>query len=73
MPKTKRQSFKSYYKEFRGLKESGCRLFYPEGNETTPKCLAETMAYDTAATYMRDNLYDQEGRVKKVSFMRIGL
>ena len=68
-----RKRYKAYFKEFRYLKEEGCRFYYPDGVEVSPKFLAEKIAYDTNATYMRDPIYDQEGKVMRISFTRIAL
>ena len=73
MNSDRRRSYDAYYKEFCSLWESGCRLYYQDGYETSPRRLAETMALDTHATYMRDQIYDAEGRLCRIDFMRIGL
>lgn len=53
-------------------KQKGCVLCYPGFSEIKPKKLAEMMAYDTAATYMRDVCRDEGGPVR-ISFNRIEL
>ena len=68
-----RKRYKTYYKEFRKLKQKGCRFYYPDGKEVSPKFLAEKIAYDTDATYMRDHIYDRKGKVMRISFTRVSL
>ncbi|MDO4804412.1 MAG: hypothetical protein Q4A32_06295 [Lachnospiraceae bacterium] len=68
-----RKRYKAYFKEFRHLREEGCRFYYPDGTEVSPKFLAEKIAYDTDATYMRDHIYDQERKVMRISFTRIAI
>lgn len=71
--KDQSRDYKSYRREFRALRESGCELYYPEGVRIKPADLAETIAGDPGATYMRDTVYDRKGRAKSISFVRIGL
>lgn len=66
------ETYQSYRREFRRLKAEGCVLCYPGFSEIKPKKLAEMMAYDTAATYMRDVCRDEGGPVR-ISFNRIEL
>ena len=68
-----RKRYKAYFKEFKRLRKEGCRFYYPDGPEVSPKFLAEKIAYDTGATYMRDHDYDREGKVMRISFTRIAL
>ena len=68
---TGRKRYKAYFKEFRHLKEEGCRFYYPDGREVSPRYLAEKIAYDTNATYMRDHHYDQKRKVMRISFTRV--
>ena len=68
-----RKRYKAYFKEFRHLEKEGCRFYYPDGTEVSPKFLAEKIAYDTAATYMRDHTYDRERKVMRISFTRVEL
>ncbi|MBP3877085.1 MAG: hypothetical protein J6E44_03910 [Lachnospiraceae bacterium] len=71
MSKSQSRSYKSFRREFKALHDSGCRLFYPENREIRPADLAETIAKDPDATYMRDEVYDRKGRMIKVHFTRI--
>ncbi len=64
-------AYRSYLKEFRHLKETGCELIYPTGEAIGPRRLAETMVRDSAATYMRDYEFNGEGRPIKVTFTRV--
>ncbi|MDO4614200.1 MAG: hypothetical protein Q4B15_01060 [Lachnospiraceae bacterium] len=69
----KAKAYRSYLKEFRNLREDGCELIYPTGEVIEPKRLAETMAEDSSATYMRDYEFNREGRVIRVTFTRVRL
>ena len=68
-----RKRYKAFFKEFRHLQEEGCRFYYPDGTEVSPKYLAEKIAYDTKATYMRDHTYDRKRKVMRISFTRVAL
>lgn len=66
-----RRIFKAYLKELRAYENEGVRLYYPYDEECSPRFLAETMAKDPGATYMRDLVESEEGKVIKVHFNRI--
>ncbi len=66
-----REMFRSYLREFRALRKEGAKLFYPGEQECSPRYLAEEMAYDSGATYMRDAQCTKEGKVVSVHFCRI--
>ncbi|MCH4038727.1 MAG: hypothetical protein LKG48_05625 [Lachnospiraceae bacterium] len=65
--------YRQYRRELQSLRDGGCRLYYPGDREITPKQMAETMATDQGATYMRDTVYDQKGRPVGIHFQRINL
>ncbi len=73
MSKSKNKAYEEYRCEFRELRESGLRLYCPEGVEISPGKLAKTILSDPDATYMRDMIYDGEGRPVKVNFIRVNL
>ncbi|MCI1722330.1 MAG: hypothetical protein LKM35_05290 [Lachnospiraceae bacterium] len=73
MGNSEHEKFKSYRREFKKLRADGCILCYPESSEVKPKKLAEMMAYDTAATYMRDVCRDDKGGLVRITFSRIEL
>ena len=66
-----KKAYQLYRQEFTMLCENGTKLYCPEDVEVTPSRLARKIAGDSHATYMRDTVYDGEGRVVKISFMRI--
>ena len=66
-----RRIFKAYLKEMRAYENEGVRLYYPYDEECSPRFLAETMAKDPGATYMRDLEESEEGKVISVRFNRI--
>ena len=71
MTKLHKRSYKSFRREFRMLRAGDCRLYYPGEREIRPRELAETIAGDPDATYMRDAVYDRKGRLVKVHFTRV--
>lgn len=73
MSNKKNEAYQLYRREFRMLRERGVRLYCPEGVEMTPGRLAKTICGDSEATYMRDTIYDGEGRPVRINFMRIDL
>ncbi len=68
-----KKAYQSYRKEFRMLRENGCRLYCPEDVEVSPDRLARTISRDLHATYMRDMICDGEGRPVRINFMRVNL
>jgi len=66
-----RRIFKAYLKELRAYESEGVKLYYPYNEECSPRFLAETMAGDPGATYMRDLEESEEGKVIRVHFNRI--
>ena len=71
MNKGKKETYRQYLKEFKAMSRSGTRLYYPYDEEISPRYLAEHMACDTGATYMRDMELTDEGKVIGVHFTRI--
>lgn len=67
------KTYEAYRHEFRMLRESGLRLYCPENVEVSPAELAKTISRDKNATYMRDMIYDGEGRPLRVNFLRIAI
>ena len=73
MTNSTREVYQAYRREFRTLRENGCRLYFPEDVEVSPDELARTISRDRHATYMRDMIYDREGRPVRINFMRVNL
>ena len=63
--------YQSYCREFRRLRRNGCLLCYPENEEIAPERLAEMIACDPQATYMRDPCYSEEGGLIRICFQRV--
>ena len=60
-----------YLKEFQMYAQQGIKLYYPYDRECSPSRLAERMAADRYATYMRDVERSEEGGVVGVHFNRL--
>ncbi|MDO4619670.1 MAG: hypothetical protein Q4B09_03510 [Lachnospiraceae bacterium] len=73
MKKPDDRSYEAFREEFCLLRESGVRLYFPEGTEIMPDVLAETISHDPDATYMRDAEYDRKGRMVRINFTRVRL
>ena len=67
------KTYEEYRREFRMLRESGLELCCPEDVEVSPGRLARRIAGDRHATYMRDTVFDGEGRPVKINFIRVKL
>ena len=59
--------------ELKKYQQQGTKLYYPYDVERSPRKIAEAIAYDTDATYMRDIEFGKEGKVKAIRFNRIDL
>ena len=66
-----RKLYQGYLEEFQTFAEQGVKLYYPYDRECTPVRLAERMAADRYATYMRDVVRSEEGSVIGVHFNRL--
>lgn len=71
MRNTKSETYQSYRREFKRLRHEGCILCYPEDEEMKPGQLAEMIACDKKATYMRDTFYNEKGGPEQINFHRI--
>ena len=58
-------------RELRLLSEDGVRICYPDDRDISPDRMATMIVRDTDATYMRDLVYDGEGKVVEVCFRRV--